>query len=286
MPRPAFRLFEPDPITTPVIVASPHSGRYYPWSFMRRTVLDERSIRSSEDAYMDELVADAPSFGAPLICAEYPRAFLDLNRGSDELDPAVVEGIRYPTQNPRISSGLGVVPRVVANGRMIYSGKLPRDEADARIETIWKPYHDCLKGLIARAQARFGEAILLDFHSMPHEALDAVSRPRGRRPDVVLGDRFGSACRPEIIEELEVAFVSAGLVVSRNAPFAGAYVAQTYGRPSHGSHVVQIEIDRALYMNERLIQRSEGFDALRETISNVLAHVIGPARSPVPLAAE
>ena len=286
MPKPAFRLIEPDPITTPVIVASPHSGRYYPWSFMRRTVLDERSIRSSEDAYMDELVADAPSFGAPLVCAEYPRAFLDLNRGADELDPAVVEGIRHPTQNPRISSGLGVVPRVVANGRMIYRGKLPRGEAEARIDTIWTPYHDCLKGLIARAQARFGEAILLDFHSMPHEALDAVTRPRGRRPDVVLGDRFGSACRPEIIEELEVAFVSAGLVVSRNAPFAGAYVAQTYGRPSHGSHVVQIEIDRALYMNERLIQRSEGFDDLRRTISNVLAHVIGPARRSVPLAAE
>lgn len=286
MPKPAYRLVEPERVTTPIIVASPHSGRYYPWSFMRRTVLDERSIRSSEDAYMDELVASAPSLGAPLLCAEYPRAFLDLNRGEDELDPAIVEGVRFVSQNPRIASGLGVIPRVVANGRMIYRGKLPHEEAASRIETIWRPYHDCVKMLIAQAQARFGEGVLLDFHSMPHEALDAVSRPRGRRPEVVLGDRFGAASRSEIVEELEVAFTNAGLVVSRNAPFAGAYVAQTYGRPSHGSHVVQIEIDRSLYMNERQIKRNGSFNEVRDLITAVLAHVIGPARTPMPLAAE
>ncbi|MEM9757240.1 MAG: N-formylglutamate amidohydrolase, partial [Pseudomonadota bacterium] len=141
MPRAAYRLMMPDAVTTPVVVASPHSGRHYPWHFMRRSVLDDRSVRSSEDAFMDQLVAAAPDLGAPLLAAEYPRAYIDLNRASDELDPAVVEGVRYPAQNPRISSGLGVIPRVVANGRGIYRGKITRDEADERIEAVWKPYH-------------------------------------------------------------------------------------------------------------------------------------------------
>ncbi|MBF9032859.1 N-formylglutamate amidohydrolase [Rhodobacterales bacterium HKCCE2091] len=286
MPKPAFRLELPEAVTTGVIVASPHSGRYYPWSFMRKTVLDERSVRSSEDAFMDQLVDAAPGLGAPLLMAEYPRAFVDLNRSADELDPAVVEGIRYPTQNPRISSGLGVIPRVVANGRMIYRGKLSREEADHRIETVWRPYHACLERLVRSAREEFGEAVLLDFHSMPHEALEAISRPGGARPDVVLGDRFGAAARPDIVEELEAAFTDAGLVVSRNAPFAGAYVAQHYGRPLQGRHVVQIEIDRSLYMNERTIRPNADFDAIRAIVTGVLARMVGAGSVGLPLAAE
>ena len=139
MARPPFTLTMPETVTTPVIVASPHSGRYYPWSFMRRSVLDDRSVRTSEDAFMDRLIDVAPRMGAPLLVAEYPRAYIDLNRAADELDPAVVEGVRYTSQNPRISSGLGVIPRVVANGRAIYRGKITRVEADARIDAVWRP---------------------------------------------------------------------------------------------------------------------------------------------------
>lgn len=286
MSRPAFRLELPETLTTPVVVASPHSGRYYPWAFTRRTMLDERAIRSSEDAFMDLLVGGAPELGAPLLAAEYPRAFLDLNRAADELDPAVVEGIGRPSQNPRISSGLGVIPRVVANGRTIYRGKLSREDADARIEDVWRPYHACLERLMTDAQDRFGEAVLLDFHSMPHEALENVAGAGRRRPEVVLGDRFGASCRRGIVEELEAAFEGAGLVVSRNAPFAGAYVTQHYGRPSRGRSAVQIEIDRSLYMNEQMIRPNGNFQNVKALMTSVLSRVIGPQAGQIPLAAE
>ncbi|MBF9048659.1 N-formylglutamate amidohydrolase [Roseobacter sp. HKCCD9010] len=286
MPRQAYRLDLPETVTTPVVAASPHSGRHYPWSFTRRTVLDERAIRSSEDAFMDMLVADAPALGAPLLVAEYPRAYVDLNRSSDELDPSVVAGLRRPSQNPRISSGLGVIPRVVANGRVIYRGKLTLEEAEARLSQVWHPYHEALDGLMRQAHDRFGRAVLLDFHSMPHEALDSMSRPGQRRPEVVLGDRFGASCDPFVVEEIEAAFEEAGLIVSRNAPFAGAFVTQHYGRPARGRHAVQIEIDRSLYMNEQLIRPNGNFENVKALIAEVLRRVIGPQAGQVPLAAE
>ncbi len=284
--HPPFRLDRPARLLTPVVVASPHSGRFYPARFLQASVLDEHAIRSSEDAFMDQLVAAAPGLGAPLLTAEYPRAYLDLNRSPDELDPAVIDGVGRVVQTPRISSGLGVVPRVVSNGRVIYRGKLKRAEAEARIAQIWHPYHGMLDSLMAEARAEFGQAVLLDFHSMPHEALDSVSRPGQRRPDVVLGDRFGASADGEILDALEDGFLSEGLCVIRNAPFAGAFVTQQYGRPSRGCHAVQIEIDRALYMDERRIQPNGNFDQMRGIITGVLDRVIASRPGRVPLAAE
>ncbi|AHM03174.1 N-formylglutamate deformylase [Roseibacterium elongatum DSM 19469] len=284
--HPPYRLFQPDMAVTPIIVASPHSGRHYPPAFLRASMLDELGIRSSEDAFMDELVAEAPRLGAPLLAAEYPRAYLDLNRSRDELDPAVIDGVKRIVQTPRITSGLGVIPRVVANGRAIYRGKLSLDEAEARLSAIWQPYHECLDTLMREAHARFGSAVVLDFHSMPHEALDGLARPGRRRPEVVLGDRFGASARPDLLDALEAGFTDAGLVVSRNAPFAGAYVTQRYGRPSRGWHAVQIEIDRALYMNERMVRPNGNFDAVKRMITGVLARVIGAEPARMPLAAE
>src|SRR6056297_1560655 len=284
--NPAYRLSSPPEPTTSVVVASPHSGRHYPRSFLRSSTLDERSIRSSEDAFMDMLVEAAPRLGAPLLAAEFPRAFIDLNRSPDELDPSVIDGVGRVVQTPRISSGLGVIPRVVANGRAIYRGKLKRAEAEARIAQIWHPYHGMLDSLMAEARAEFGQAVLLDFHSMPHEALDSVSRPGQRRPDVVLGDRFGASADGEILDALEDGFLSEGLCVIRNAPFAGAFVTQQYGRPSRGCHAVQIEIDRALYMDERRIQPNGNFDKMRGIITGVLDRVIASRPGRVPLAAE
>jgi len=249
-------------------------------------MLDERSIRSSEDAFMDLMVDAAPSLGAPLLAAEYPRAFIDLNRSADELDPGVIDGVGRVVQTPRISSGLGVIPRVVANGRAIYRGKLSRDEAEDRIATIWRPYHDQLDTLMQAAHASFGEAVILDFHSMPHEALDSVARPGIRRPEVVLGDRFGASVRGDLMDALETAFLEAGLAVSRNAPFAGAYVTQRYGRPSRGWHAVQIEIDRSLYMNERLIRPNGNFDTVKRIVTAVIARAIEATPGSIPLAAE
>jgi N-formylglutamate amidohydrolase len=284
--HPAYSVTRPADTTTSVVVASPHSGRHYPRNFLRSSMLDERSIRSSEDAFVDLLVEAAPGLGAPLLAAEYPRAYLDLNRSPDELDPAVIDGVGRVVQTPRISSGLGVIPRVVANGRAIYRGKLSRAEADLRIEQIWQPYHAELDRLMVHAHDVFGEALVLDFHSMPHEALDGVARPGVRRPEVVLGDRFGASARGDLVDVVEDAFLDAGLAVSRNAPFAGAFVTQRYGRPSRGWHAVQIEIDRSLYMNERLIRPNGNFDAMKRIVTSVLARVIAATPGSMPLAAE
>ena len=212
MPKNAFLMHEPAVLRSSVVFASPHSGRDYPWSFLKHTVLDEHTIRTSEDAYVDRLFDCAPQFGAPLICAGAPRAFVDLNRSAEELDAALIEGARRHGHNPRVSSGLGVVPRVVANGREIYRGKLPMAEARRRIDNYWRPYHRQLQGLLDQAHAQFSEAILIDCHSMPHEAVESAARHGRPRPQVVIGDRFGASARDDVVERIETAFTRAGLV--------------------------------------------------------------------------
>jgi N-formylglutamate deformylase len=283
----AYILGQPQPCTTSVIFASPHSGRAYSRDFLRSTVLDTHTIRSSEDAYVDELIACAPRYGAQTIAATAPRAYIDLNRNADELDPAVVSGLRRVTHNPRISSGLGVVPRVVANGRAIYRGKMHLNEAKARLDACWHPYHDQLRRMLDVTRNSFGQAILVDCHSMPHEAIDALHQHSDVRPDVVLGDRFGAASAGHIVDQVEAAFKNAGLRVARNAPFAGAFIAQHYGRPSRNQHVVQIEIDRALYMDEATISRGPQFRAFQRLMEQVISDIADFGRaSQMPLAAE
>jgi N-formylglutamate amidohydrolase len=273
----AFVLKRPQLALGPMIFAAPHSGRDYPAGFLAQAILDRQAIRSSEDAFVDQLFDAAPGLGAPLLAARAPRAFIDLNRAADELDPAVIDGIARAPHNPRVSSGLGVIPRVVAGGRLIYRGKLSLSEAQARIARFWHPYHQALGRLIEDTRAQHGQAILIDCHSMPHEAIEAHSRPGQPRPDVVLGDRYGVAAGREVMERVEAAFAAAGLRVGRNAPFAGAYVAQAYGRPSRGVHVVQVEIDRALYMDEARVEPLPGFAAFRTLIAGVVADLVRPA---------
>ncbi|MBV1866458.1 MAG: N-formylglutamate amidohydrolase [Marinosulfonomonas sp.] len=281
-----FKLQMPRVQTTSVVFASPHSGRNYPRSFLSRSVLDERVIRSSEDAFVDVLFDAAPRFGAPFLTAIAPRAYVDLNRGYDELDPALISGVRQQSSNPRVSSGLGVIPRVVANGRTIYDGKLRRSEAADRITNVWHPYHERLQGLLSDNRREFGQAILIDCHSMPHEAIETFGRTSGAKPDIILGDRFGSAASTHVVEWIEAAFERAGLSVARNAPFAGAYTAQHYGRPSRNQHVVQVEIDRALYMNEQTIEPNENFNELKAVLTQVIAEVVGVGAQELPLVAE
>ena len=283
----AFTLHLPPRRTSPVIFSSPHSGAEYPQAFVSNSLLDHHMIRSSEDAFVDRLFSAAPDHGAPLIAARMPRAYLDLNRAADELDPAVIEGIDRAPHNPRVSSGLGVIPRVVAGGRAIYRGKLTRKEAELRLLNVWHPYHAALKTLLDESLAAFDEAILIDCHSMPHEAIEAHARPGHPRPDVVLGDRFGAAASRDVMDRVEAAFAEAGLRTARNAPFAGAYIAQAYGRPSRGQHVVQIEIDRALYMDEDRIVPRPDFQRFQGVITGVIARITAfPIGDRLPLAAE
>jgi len=286
MPRVAYDLLHPEHRTTSVVFASPHSGGDYPWTFLRKTVLDQHSIRSSEDAFVDELYSFAPKCGAPLLKAGAPRAFVDLNRASGELDPAVIEGVSAKGHNPRIASGLGVIPRVVAGGRAIYHGKLPLREAQRRIDMYWRPYHDMLAKLLNQSSQVFGEAILIDCHSMPHEAMDLTARGASRRPEIVIGDRHGASADSQIVDRIEEAFIAAGFVTVRNVPFAGAYICQTYGRPSRGHHAIQIEIDRSLYMNEKMIRPNGNFETVRRRLRQVITDIAEIGRRKEPLAAQ
>ncbi len=286
MPKTAYDVITPDRNRSCVVFASPHSGRDYAWSFLRKTVLDEHVIRSSEDAFVDQLFDCAPQFGAPFIRAGAPRAYVDLNRSPDELDPALIEDVRRQGHNPRVAYGLGVIPRVVANGRAIYQGKMPRSEAEHRIQAFWQPYHEKLQKLLDAAHQRHGQAVLIDCHSMPHEAMDGVVKSGVRRPNVVLGDRFGAAASGEVMDRVEAAFATAGFVVMRNTPFAGAYITQAYGRPLRGQHAIQVEIDRSLYMNEALIRPNGNFEAVQAVLRQVVAEVALIGQGRVPLAAE
>jgi N-formylglutamate amidohydrolase len=281
-----FRLSRPARQSTSVIFASPHSGAAYQAAFLAQTVLDAVQIRSSEDAFVDRLFAPAPAHGAPLLAADVPRAFLDLNRAPDELDPAVIEGVARPPHNPRVSSGLGVIPRVVAGGRAIYRGKLPRAAAAARIARYWHPYHRALRDLIENTYSQFGQAILIDCHSMPHEAIEHHARPGTPPPEVVLGDRFGASAAPWVMDRVETIFRAEGFRVARNTPFAGAFIAQSYGRPSVGRHVVQIEIDRHLYMDETSVQPLPGFDSFAARMARVIGQIADLGRQDVRVAAE
>lgn len=287
MPRSGFTLTRPDALTSSVVCASPHSGRDYTWSFMRRSALSELTMRSSEDAFVDQLIEDAPRFGAPLLTATVPRAFVDLNRSVDELDPALIDGVRKSGYNPRVASGLGVIPRVVANSRAIHRGKLSHVEARKRLTDYWFPYHDQLASLLSEAHESFGTALLMDFHSMPHEALDTVVRASKDRPNVVLGDRFGASANSDVVDLVEAAFASAGFKVARNTPFAGAYVTQTYGRPSRQQHAIQIEIDRSIYMDEETLTPNANFNDVKQALTAVIADVCEMRRgTSQPVAAE
>jgi N-formylglutamate deformylase len=280
-----FDLFLPAETLSGVVFASPHSGAHYPDSLKNKTILDDLALRSSEDAFVDQLFDCVPEFGVPFLCARLPRAFVDLNRSPEELDPALIQGAKRQTQNPRVASGLGVIPRVVSNGRAIYRGKIQMAEAQERLRSAWHPYHDTLQQLLRDAFDRFGQAVLVDCHSMPHEAVETFGG-RGKKPDVVLGDRFGASAAPEVVDRIEAAFTSAGLRVARNSPFAGAYITQAYGRPSRCQHAVQVEIDRAIYMDETAIRPNANFQALRQVLREVVRDVSQIGRDQMPCAAE
>ena len=253
---------------------------------LARTQLTMNALRSSEDAFIDELFGAAPSHGAPLIAARMPRAWLDLNRAEDELDPALISGAPRNNRSPRINAGLGVIPRVVSDSRMISSGKMTLREAQDRIETFHRPYHQTLSTLLIETREVFGHAILFDCHSMPHDALVGSAMVNGARPEVVLGDRFGASCERWVMDAAIELFAEAGFRVVRNAPFAGGYITQTYGRPSRGIHALQIEIDRSLYMDEATITRSRRFWSVQRQINEIVRKLACLGQGRISIAAE
>ncbi len=268
--HPTVKLAFPGRWTSSCIFSSPHSGSEYPEELVRRSHLNLNALRSSEDAFVDELFSAAPGCGAPLLSARLPRAWIDLNRSAREFDPALISGVNASPRSPRINAGLGVIPRVVSEGRAIMHGKITLAEAVRRIEAGYQPYHDILAAVINETRENFGHAILVDCHSMPHDALAGWPSVEGNRPEIVLGDRFGASCHRWIIDAATDIFRAEGFSVARNAPFAGGYITQHYGKPSRNVHALQIEIDRSLYMNEAKVTKLVGFTNAQRRISAVV----------------
>ena len=265
-------IVEPASLTSGVVFALPHSGRDYGVSFLNQSILDKISIRSSEDAFLDQLIDGIEKYGAPKIIANAPRAFIDLNRSTDELDPALISGIKNNIQNPRISSGLGVIPRVVSHGKEIYRGKLSLEQAQSRIDYYWKPYHKDLSNLLKRAQSIFGQSLLIDMHSMPHEAVSTQSSFI-KAPEIVVGDRFGMSSDPEFTNLIVSILKQHGFRVAKNAPFAGAFITKHHGKIKKRTHAIQLEIDRSLYMDEERISLNSGFEKLKSQLFPALIQI-------------
>ena len=266
---PAVEVLRPLRGTAPVIIASPHSGRTYPQRFLQQAALSIDLLRRSEDAYMDELYASAPAAGLTLVLATFPRVYVDPNRSADELDP-VLTGDRAdpltPIRSPRAHAGLGVVPRLGADGLSIHSGILDRPEITRRIADCHTPYHAALEAEVARTVDRHGFAIVIDAHSMPSISAPGV--------DAVIGDRHGVSCAPGITDAIESALHAQGLRTRRNAPYAGGYTTERYGQPDHARHAVQIELNRALYLDEARVTRSGTFDTLKARIDAFLTSIV------------
>jgi N-formylglutamate amidohydrolase len=270
----AFDILRAEALQSPVIFASPHSGRLYPARLLAASALSPAAIRRSEDCLVDALIACAPDFGFTLMTARYARAYIDLNREAYELDPAMFED-ELPTfaqgKTARVAAGLGAIARIVSEGQEIYARKLSFAEAEARIHSVYRPYHAALSALLAEARAAFGAAILVDWHSMP----SAAARPaRGRRvPDFVLGDRFGASCASSLSSLVARELKDMGYEVARNTPYAGGYTTEFYGDPAKRAHVLQIEINRGLYLDEGALEPNAGFPKLSRNLESLCARL-------------
>jgi N-formylglutamate amidohydrolase len=272
--KPAFETIEPDTHRLPVVLNSPHSGCCYSERFLAASRLDEKTIRRSEDTYVDELIGHAAALGCPLLKANFPRAWLDVNREPYELDPKMFDG-HLPTyaniRSVRVAGGLGTIARIVSESEEIYAGRLDVDEALGRIDAVYKPYHRALRQLVLDTRAAFGLAVLIDCHSMP----STVRGMQGRlRPDIVLGDRYGTSCSSELTDFIASALTRLGYSVSRNKPYSGGFITEHYGQPARGLHAMQIEFNRSLYMNEQTLTKVPRFARLQDDLAGLITSLI------------
>ena len=251
-----------------LVFASPHSGEWYPDDLGADPALPPVSLRSAEDALVDRLITAGPAHGATLVLARFGRAYVDLNRDPTDLDPQLIEGLDHPA-SPRSAAGYGVLPRLTGDGRSLYARRLTPDEARVRLERAHTPWHAALTAEMEAARARYGSAILIDWHSMPERATRAPGGPRG--PDVVLGDRHGSSCTAELTRTLRAAFETLGWRVALNHPYAGGWTTQSRGRPDEGFHAIQIELNRALYYDEAERRPGIGWSRTLKGVSRVIA---------------
>jgi N-formylglutamate amidohydrolase len=254
-----------------VVLNSPHSGSCYPREFLAASRLDQKSIRRSEDSFVDELVAPAAALGCPLLKANFPRAWLDVNREPYELDPKMFAG-SLPTyanvRSVRVAGGLGTIARIVSESEEIYARPLDVSDALDRIEQIYKPYHRALRQLVLDTRTQLGVALLIDCHSMPSAVRGMHGRPR---PDIVLGDRYGTSCAPELTDLAARILTGLGYSVSRNKPYAGGFITEHYGQPARGLHAMQVEFNRSLYMDERALTKAPRFATIAGDLAKLVA---------------
>jgi N-formylglutamate amidohydrolase len=279
-----FEILAPPVQTLPLVLASPHSGTVYPPDFLGASRLDAFSLRKSEDSFVDEIFMAAPLLGAPLIRALFPRAFMDANREAFELDPDMFADALpayVNTRSPRVAAGLGTIAKIVANGEEIYRGKLRFAEALGRVNRFYHPYHAALKRLIDQTRQRFGYCVLLDCHSMPSSGNPPDSLSVRSKVDFVLGDCYGSSCSPILMETAERVLRSQGYIVNRNTPYAGGFTTRHYGRPRLSVQALQIEINRALYMDERSITRKPYIGELTGHMEELVS-ILSRVRIPLP----
>lgn len=254
------------------IFSSPHSGTVYPSAMGADPDLPEVSLRSAEDALVDRLIAPGLKHGATVVLARMGRAWIDLNRDPTDLDPALIEDVGEGPVSPRTAAGYGVIPRLTGDGRAIYARRLTLEEAQDRIAGVHQPYHQALAEAMTAARRHHGEAVLVDWHSMPSHATQAATGAPG--PDVVLGDRHGSSCSAELSRRLRRAFEELGWRVALNQPYAGGWTTQIWGRPSEGFHAIQIELNRALYFDEIARAPGPGWSRTEKGVARVIAGLL------------
>ena len=271
-------LFAADPL--PLVFDSPHSGSALPECFGAALPLE--ILRQAEDSYVDELFAGVAEQGATLISAEFPRAFIDVNRAADDIDPDMLDGPWPVALNPsaRSERGIGLIRRLVGPGEAIYDRLLTVDEIRSRLDDRYWPYHAHLEQTLAAMKRRFGAVFHVNCHSM--KSVGNATTPDGpaQRPDIVIGDLHGISCRPEFTRLVVKAFAERGYSVAVNDPYAGAHILSRYGDPAAGIHSLQVEINRALYMDEATRVRHDGFEKLRadlNTIAEDIAAYVGSA---------
>lgn len=273
---PPFTLFSPPAGVTPLplVCDSPHSGTHYPADFDH--AVDRAALRKSEDTHVDALWSGVPEVGGSLVCATFPRSYIDPNRRESDVDVGMLDGAWPHPVDPSEAStsrGSGVAWRLTPDRLPIYSRLLSPQELADRIDRYWRPYRQALDGQLRQAVERFGAYWHLNLHSMPSNAYERLGLAAKPLADVVLGDLDGRTCSPEFLAVVTEAFKSRGYSVSLNDPYKGQHLIRSAGRPAEKRHSLQIEFNRALYMDEDTREPRGGFDGLKADVDAVLGDV-------------
>ena len=262
-----FDIIAPPVQTAPIVFVSPHSGAEYSPDFLSSSFLDQKNLSRSEDRFVDDIFSSAPTYGAPILRAKFPRVFLDPNREPWELDPTMFEDELPNCVNKsshRVRNGFGTIPKITINGEKIYKQKLKFQDAEERIGSLYIPFHDAIQNLLASTVERFGIAILIDCHSMP--SVPKYNDSNHEQPDIILGDCYGTTCSNTIIQTADQILTKIGFTVTHNVPYAGGFITKNYGRPNSGTHAFQIEIKRSLYMDEIRLNQLPKIETVRQKI--------------------